>query len=572
MKCKYKYKYGTNKGKQCPHEAEPGSDYCIWHQKIDGKDFHGKKIKEKNLQESYLVKAKLENAEFKEKTNLSFSNLERAKLDNANLQKADLMFSNLQEASLSDADLQRINLTSAKLFKANLNNSNLQKANLAGVNLQKANVKFAKLQEAHLLVANLQKADLSNVELQESDISNSKLKGINLTLANLENAHITKTDLQSANLTNAILRGIRLRSVNLQEADLTFTDLREANFFEVNLQEADLSASNLTEANLYDANLQGANLSDTQLRNSNFNLANLRNAFLYAAGLKNLRNLKYAKLDKRMIEEDIGDLIFDGGREYNKEEIINDLTLEMNLRILKCDYSLKSPLPKFLREKIEFFFRSDTRFAFPCLSLIKNFYESAQDVYIALKNYFKGEGLYDRSGQYFIGEFRVKGKIYSIQSRMDFYKMYKILSLFFKKFAFWRKEKKLKNINGIYGNFFGILKSFFTNRFNLFVNNLLFITSSYGESPWKIIATSGGIIFAFGLLYFCLRGVAVAVYDNPVNGFWNYIYFSIVTFTTLGYGDFRPIPHMRLVAGSEAFIGAFLLAYFVVVVSRKIMR
>jgi len=48
------------------------------------------------------------------------------------------------------------------------------------------------------------------------------------------------------------------------------------------------------------------------------------------------------------------------------------------------------------------------------------------------------------------------------------------------------------------------------------------------------------------------------------------IYFSAVTFTTLGYGDFRPRPGVwRLVAGAEAFVGAFLLSAFVVTLAHR---
>ena len=32
-------------------------------------------------------------------------------------------------------------------------------------------------------------------------------------------------------------------------------------------------------------------------------------------------------------------------------------------------------------------------------------------------------------------------------------------------------------------------------------------------------------------------------------------YFSLVTWTTLGYGDFQPPPNLRLLAGSEAILG-----------------
>ena len=50
-------------------------------------------------------------------------------------------------------------------------------------------------------------------------------------------------------------------------------------------------------------------------------------------------------------------------------------------------------------------------------------------------------------------------------------------------------------------------------------------------------------------------------------------YFSVVTFTTLGYGDIHPIGWLtRGVASLESFIGAFMMALFVAVFVRKYMR
>jgi len=45
-----------------------------------------------------------------------------------------------------------------------------------------------------------------------------------------------------------------------------------------------------------------------------------------------------------------------------------------------------------------------------------------------------------------------------------------------------------------------------------------------------------------------------------------------VTFTTLGYGDFAPQDSYRIVAVTEAFLGAFCMALFLIVFARKIMR
>lgn len=49
-------------------------------------------------------------------------------------------------------------------------------------------------------------------------------------------------------------------------------------------------------------------------------------------------------------------------------------------------------------------------------------------------------------------------------------------------------------------------------------------------------------------------------------------YFSVVTFTTLGYGDLCPKPHFRGWAAAESVLGAGLMAVFIVGLTRKFMR
>ena len=49
-------------------------------------------------------------------------------------------------------------------------------------------------------------------------------------------------------------------------------------------------------------------------------------------------------------------------------------------------------------------------------------------------------------------------------------------------------------------------------------------------------------------------------------------YFSVVTFTTLGYGDITPVGLARPVAALQAFTGSFTMALFVVVFVKKMTR
>ncbi len=104
------------------------------------------------------------------------------------------------------------------------------------------------------------------------------------------------------------------------------------------------------------------------------------------------------------------------------------------------------------------------------------------------------------------------------------------------------------------------------------------LVSGYGERPQRTVLASLGIIVASALLYPAIGGLrdgaTVLTYasDGPLvvaEG----LYFSVVTFTTLGYGDLEPVGTLaRTLAGAEALSGAFLVALFVFALGRQATR
>jgi len=103
----------------------------------------------------------------------------------------------------------------------------------------------------------------------------------------------------------------------------------------------------------------------------------------------------------------------------------------------------------------------------------------------------------------------------------------------------------------------------------------------YGEDPLRVVTFSLITIFCFALIYFLLgisHGDEIIQFlststliENAFN-FFNSLYFSVVTFTTLGYGDLSPHGWTRAFAAVEAFVGSFSLALFVVVFVKKMTR
>ncbi len=95
----------------------------------------------------------------------------------------------------------------------------------------------------------------------------------------------------------------------------------------------------------------------------------------------------------------------------------------------------------------------------------------------------------------------------------------------------------------------------------------------YGERPVRVLAASALIIVLCAFFYswpdlLIYRGGQV----EP--SFLQGLYFSTITFTTLGYGDLFPAPDgfCRLVAMTEAVTGGCLMALFIVCLAKRFSR
>ena len=116
------------------------------------------------------------------------------------------------------------------------------------------------------------------------------------------------------------------------------------------------------------------------------------------------------------------------------------------------------------------------------------------------------------------------------------------------------------------GGLYGIVRRFVS---------CLFLTFSaliwgHGERPNRTFYSALLLIFLSALFYMQGDLIKGALIFKP--NFLQALYFSTITFTTVGYGDISPIGLTKLAAMIEAFCGIFIMPIFIIALSRKYLR
>ena len=66
-------------------------------------------------------------------------------------------------------------------------------------------------------------------------------------------------------------------------------------------------------------------------------------------------------------------------------------------------------------------------------------------------------------------------------------------------------------------------------------------------------------IFAIVLFFLCQSGNFGFLQGDSQKGFTDYVYFSFVNYTTVGFGDYTPVGHIRFITGIESLAGILLI-------------
>lgn len=117
----------------------------------------------------------------------------------------------------------------------------------------------------------------------------------------------------------------------------------------------------------------------------------------------------------------------------------------------------------------------------------------------------------------------------------------------------------------------------------LFIPNFLFQRvvfdwiGLYATNPFRVLFSIVIVNFFFSLIYTLFHSPTsyLTCMESSANFFekiFGHLYFSAITFFTVGYGDCSPLGFFKVISPIEGFIGVFLMSYFTVAFVRKILR
>ena len=124
------------------------------------------------------------------------------------------------------------------------------------------------------------------IELEGAGLWEAHLEGADLRKAHLDEAELAEAHLEGAILRRAHLNGASLDEAHLEGAMLRYAHLKYANLMSAYLQGADLSGANLELAEFSGAHLEGADLQGAHLEGADLQGAHLEGADLLDAHLE----------------------------------------------------------------------------------------------------------------------------------------------------------------------------------------------------------------------------------------------------------------------------------------------
>lgn len=418
--------------------------------------------------------------------------------------------------------------------------------------------------------SNITQVDLSFTTLCLSNFDDASLQGVNFTGTNLSGTRFVDTTFKKPSSGNqsTTFSDSNCAGTNFIDADFNTSPIFEGtqfdrstqlcrNLIDAKLNNADLSETEFTNLTLTGANLKEANLSSADIE-ADFTNADLSNIYAFDADISN------SKLERTVLDgANLQSTDLQGAKIHSA--VISDATIDHDTK-----FDSISPYEEAAKEEQN-------------LDSKMEHINRAIWSYNSLSRLSKENALSKQAQQYYIKEKDLRRKLNWLElcgpvSSNPNENVSTIKA----------KINQFQNLIRVSDTSDKQFRTRFASQARLLLKSLKAEISrrtiKYGEGHWNVLFSLGVVTLLYSLIYpiwGIQRGDEILKYSVSLNSIlsrdiyvdweiWvNSIYFSVVTFTTLGYGDVQPVGFAKYVAASEAVIGASLMALLVFVLGRR---
>lgn len=338
-------------------------------------------------------------------------------------------------------------------------------------------------------------------------------RGLHLEHARLDGCIFEEIDMRGSYFDNASMRDSHFNKVNLRDSSLIMIDAENTSFRGSYIKNSNLMFSNLVNSDMRECNLDGINFLGSRMSGIKIEESRINSRTLFTRpSVSYYLHKKHYYVPAGIIQrggEDVYRYV-ETDRKFNPEGVVYDPAKKMTHRrrwVTNRFSVIEDEHGKISKRRT---------------------YENIKEDYRQIKLLMQEYGFYIEADNYLFLELSAK-------------------------------RKSTKNI--------------ITRSVLLFLELL----TGYGIKLERMIFLAVAEILSFSLIYFIW---ADFIADNLVNASYamsileragRSVYFSIVTFSTVGYGDLHPIGFMRFVANAEALLGLVVMGLFIVSLTRKFM-
>jgi uncharacterized protein YjbI with pentapeptide repeats len=430
-------------------------------------------------------------------------------------------------ADLTDVDFSDTCFDGTVLANAQFTGATLEKVKFLEVNLSAAQFRDADLREAQFVDAHLVGAQFRDAGLQEAQFPKADLREARFPNANLLRAQFPRANLSGAQFPNA-----NLYDAQFPKADIWSTQFSDARLLGAKFPDAKVVGAKFPNADLREVQFSGADLTQAELKGADAQDADFETTVLHGADLTNT-DLRGAKLLNAQLDQTVfSDTRIDATTDFGDSQDEWGPT---------CAYQSHPEVtdPPGDRDPMK----------------------AAEWVYRRLQKLHDENALSEEARGFHVRKEEARRKYHKKRWKeaIDSEGRWKWGRRYLVSWLNWKLTRHGESLYRILCvAFWVIILSAMLFPLGGFSSSESGVVYQYSLSTWLQVETKSQI------------GSALF---QTIGTFLEGLYFSVITFTTIGYGDLYPTGvGSKILVGVESLAGTVLVALFIFVLGRRVAR